>query len=238
MIYLYSGTPGSGKSLHASKDIYRKLRVGGNVIGNFPVNIDRIKNLKGKYFYIDNSNITVDFLVRYAEKYHELGKENQTLVIVDECSVLFNPRDYSNKNRSVWLSFFAQHRKYGFNFILVAQMDRQIDRQIRGCIETEIKHRKANNYNIFWMLPFPIFVAIEYWYGINTKVSHIFFMYKKKFGADFYNSFMLFDKRLESQNNEYIDKLIDDSELKKVSGSVELGDTQWGAPGQRDQIIL
>lgn len=234
MIFLYSGTPGSGKSLHASKDIYRKLKSGSNVIANFPVNVDKIKKLKGKYYYIDNADITVDFLVRYAEKFHELGKENQTLVVIDECSVLFNPRDYSNKNRSVWLSFFAQHRKYGFNFILISQMDRQIDRQIRGCIETEIKHRKANNYNIFWILPFPIFVAIEYWYGINTKISHIFFMYRKKYGADFYNSFMLFDQRLKVSDIDSLDDLIIKSELTG-SCSGELGFAEQGAPRAPEQ---
>ena len=39
MIYFYSGTPGSGKSLHVAKDIYTKLFINkGNVIANFDIN--------------------------------------------------------------------------------------------------------------------------------------------------------------------------------------------------------
>ena len=39
MIYLYSGTPGSGKSLHAAQQIYEALHVKKMlVITNFPVN--------------------------------------------------------------------------------------------------------------------------------------------------------------------------------------------------------
>ena len=39
MIYFYSGTPGSGKSLHCAKDIYNKLFVKKqNVIANFEIN--------------------------------------------------------------------------------------------------------------------------------------------------------------------------------------------------------
>jgi hypothetical protein len=225
MIYLYSGTPGSGKSLHSARDIYQKLSNGGNVIANFPVNIDKIKNLKGEFYYIDNADISVDFFIRFSEKYHVLGKENQTLVILDECSVLFNPRDFKRNDRSVWLSFFAQHRKYGFNFILISQMDRQIDRQIRGCIEVEVKHRKANNYKLFWILPFPLFLAIDTWYaggGFENKLNSYFFLYRKKYGADFYNSFMLFDGRLKSVKSDKLDQLIKDSRL--TNGDAAGGD--------------
>jgi len=229
MIFLYSGTPGSGKSLHAAKDIYHKLKSGGTVIANFPVNLDAIAKLPGKYYYIDNKDVTASFFVRYAELYHELGKENQTLVILDECSVLFNPRDYMKIDRRVWLSFFAQHRKYGYNFVLISQMDKQIDKQICGCIETEIVHRKANNYKMFWVLPFPLFIAIEYWYSQNktkeSKLNSYFFLYKKKYGGNFYNTFMLFDQRLEVTGVEKLDQLIQDSNLKDSSRETGRGAT-------------
>ena len=44
MIYFYSGTPGSGKSLHVARDIMSKLRrkEKNNVICNFPINTDLV----------------------------------------------------------------------------------------------------------------------------------------------------------------------------------------------------
>ncbi len=38
MIYLYTGTPGSGKSYHVAKEIYFYLYHGRNVIANFDIN--------------------------------------------------------------------------------------------------------------------------------------------------------------------------------------------------------
>ena len=39
MILLYSGTPGSGKSFHATQEIYYLLRRKKNVICNYDVNL-------------------------------------------------------------------------------------------------------------------------------------------------------------------------------------------------------
>ena len=48
MIYLYSGTPGSGKSLHTARVIYYSLKRGFPVIANFPINLDKIKCKKSE----------------------------------------------------------------------------------------------------------------------------------------------------------------------------------------------
>lgn len=195
MIYLYSGTPGSGKSLHVARDIYFRLNKNKkypNVIANFSINMKMIKNKNAKFIYKDNSELTVDFLVNYAIEYHSIGVENQTLVVVDECSVIWNSRDWNNKinksSRMDWLKFFVQHRKLGYNFILITQNDRQIDRQIRSLIEYEVSHRKVNNFKIAKILPFNTFIAINRWYGINEKLSSEFFIYRKKWG-NFYDSY-------------------------------------------------
>ena len=38
MIYLYSGTPGSGKSLHQASDIYWDLKFNKPVVANYQIN--------------------------------------------------------------------------------------------------------------------------------------------------------------------------------------------------------
>lgn len=196
MIYFYSGTPGSGKSLHVARDIYFRLNKNKkfpNVIANFTINEKMIKNKSASFIYKDNSDLTVEFLVSYALKNHKLGIENQTMVVVDECSVIWNSRSWQgDKYRINWLKFFVQHRKLGFNFILISQTDRQIDRQIRSLFEYEVKHRKVNNFKIGKILPFPVFIAINYWYGINEKLDSQFFTYRKKWGK-FYDSYGTFE---------------------------------------------
>lgn len=203
MIYFYSGTPGSGKSLHVARDIYIRLNKNKkypNVIANFAINEKMIKNKKSKFIYRDNFDLTVEFLLSYAFENHNLGVENQTLVVVDECSVIWNSRSWmKDTDRMEWLKFFVQHRKLGYNFILISQTDRQIDRQIRSLFEYEVKHRKVNNFKIGRLLPIPAFAAITYWYGLNERLGVEFFTYRKKW-SKFYDSYGTFELDTELVN--------------------------------------
>ena len=131
MIYLYSGTPGSGKSYHAVVDAVKKLkrREKNRVIANFPLVGKRITP---NFEYWDNSEITISRLMDYARQHHRLGVEGQTLVVIDEAQCIFNSRDWNGKgivhnalkkqsdSRMDWIKFFSQHRKFGFNIILIA----------------------------------------------------------------------------------------------------------------------
>ena len=66
-IYLYSGTPGSGKSLHAARDIRDYLRCKRlPVIGNFAINPDT----KGydRYTYRPNDVLTPQYLGWFAQE--------------------------------------------------------------------------------------------------------------------------------------------------------------------------
>lgn len=205
MIYFYSGTPGSGKSLHVAETIYNKIRCGVNVIANFPINYDGIKPLfgkkKGEFIHVENCELSVGGLTGFARNFHVCrnGKmlEGQTWLVIDECQLLFNSRNWNSKSRSEWCSFFTQHRKYGFEVVLISQFDRLVDRQIRSLIEYEYRHRKINNFKTFgWLLGKlcggNLFVCVELWYGMNEKICSNFFRGKKKYYA-LYNSYKLFD---------------------------------------------
>lgn len=202
MIYLFTGTPGSGKSLHLAKIILNRLnsklikKENRNVIANFEINLKYNKN--GVFKYIDNLYLTPEILINHAFKNHVLGKESQCILCIDECAILFNARDWQkNNNRMDWIKFFTQHRKLGYDIYLVTQQDRLLDRQIRNLAEYEIKHRKVNNFKIGQLLPFSFFVAITFWYGVNEKLGSEFFTYNKKLG-DLYNSYKLFDGALNN----------------------------------------
>lgn len=199
-ITLYSGTPGSGKSYHAAADIWKWLRRSDRgLICNFPLNSNILKQRKRcRFQYLDNSELTVDYLVAYAQRYHKIGQERQTLVIIDEAQILFNARSFADKDRQKWCTFFSQHRKYGFDFILIAQFDRMLDRQIRCLLEYEVRHRKLNNYGFggFFLSLFTgfstWFIAIQYWYGGNgVKLQSDMIKYSKKISA-LYNSYEIF----------------------------------------------
>lgn len=195
MIYLYSGTPGSGKSLHTAKVVYETLRLGLPVIANFSFNYSGKKN---SFYYVDNTELTPDYLQDFARQYWN-GKcviEGRILLVIDECQLLFNAREWNAKGRSEWLSFYTQHRKMGYDIILVALFDRMIDRQIRSLIEYEVVHRKVSNYGIGGKLLSmfalgKLFCGVKIWYPMREKVGQRFLRAKKKYYSlyDTYNTF-------------------------------------------------
>ncbi len=216
MISLYSGTPGSGKSFHATEKIFYRLRMGGNVISNYPISLDNcsyslfgfwIKKLfknfhphkkkLGHFEYVPNGELTVNFLKKFAKEYHKGRREHETLVVIDECGIMFNPRTFAQSDRLEWIQFFSLHRHYGYDFILISQSDRMVDRQIRSFFEYNHQHRNVGNFKFFGKLLSlfaggSLFVDVTVFYSIREKVSSEFFHYSRRI-ASLYDTFLLYD---------------------------------------------
>ena len=199
MIYLYSGTPGSGKSLHTARVIYYHLMRGKPVICNFEINLSKVKN-KHLFTYIDNVELEpsklIDIYVSYLEANKSL-KEGDILLVIDECQLMFNARDWAKQGRNDWNSFFTQHRKYKYDIILIAQFDRMIDRQIRSLIEYEQVHRKVSNFGwkgkllTLMMGTTNLFCSVKMWYPMKERVGSEFFRASKKYYS-LYNTYNTF----------------------------------------------
>lgn len=202
MISLYSGTPGSGKSLHTAKKIRTRLRMRRRVIiGNFYVNTKAVRRRKGIYLFVPNDRLTPERLLQFSGKLsRHLGralKEGEILLIMDEAQLLFNSREWQSAGRRGWLSFFSQHRHYGYDIILVTQFDRMLDRQVRGLIEYEEIHRKVSRsgYIGFFVGLFTcnnLYVAVKHWYPLRERLEGSFFLGSRKLFA-IYDSYSHFD---------------------------------------------
>jgi len=202
MIILYSGTPGSGKSLDAARTIRNWLWHGAPVICNFPVNASGVRTRKEKkLYYWPNDVLSPDKLVMFSRDYFgENGcKEDSILLIIDEAQLLFNARDWSAAGRSRWTWFFTMHRHFGYFIILCAQFDRMLDRQVRSLIEYEYIHRKVTNYgwkgallSLLMLSPMNLFVKVKVWYPMKEKVGSEFFRKRPK-DYKMYDTFVLLD---------------------------------------------
>lgn len=189
MIQLYSGTPGSGKSLHIAERIIHLCNKKKDclVIANFEVDTSSFK-YKDRFMYIDNIDLNVSDLKVIALNFFKdhQRKEDSIFLFIDEAQLLFNSRDWNSKGRKDWLSFFTQHRKYCYNIVLVAQFDLMIDKQIRSLIEYEQIHRKLTNFGGIGLFLKLItfgdwFICVEHWYSINQKTSSYMFRAHKKY---------------------------------------------------------
>lgn len=218
MIALYSGTPGSGKSLHCAEKVRSHLKFYSDVIGTFHINENCLfKNSKYQYTYVNIYSLSPTFLVSYA-KTHKLkkGVEGSFLLVIDEAQRLFNSRTWNDKNRNDWITFFAEHRHLGFDIILVSQNDRMLDRQIRALIEYEYVHRKITQFGIKGKL-LSIFVGnfayVKNWYPLKEKIDSAFFRADHRL-FDFYNTFEDFSSDEDkgsgvplSDSEKYLQKL-------------------------------
>lgn len=198
-IYLYSGTPGSGKSLHSAKDIISWFKKGQPVITNFDVDLSPYP--KAYHVCVDDFDLTPDYLVEFSRNFFGDRKvtkkdEDTILLVIDECQLMFNSREYQKKDRKIWIKFFTQHRKFGYRVILIAQMDKMLDKQIRGVIEYEFIHRKLSNFGkagkVFtFLMGGETFTSVQMWYPLKLKIGSSFFRAKKKYYS-LYDSYSTF----------------------------------------------
>lgn len=204
MINLYTGTPGSGKSMHVAQVISDIIRYQDKyVVTNIPINLNCFKEKKrSKYFYLSNSDLTPDKLKEisklYFDKHDGKIKESKIIVIIDEAQLLFNARTWNAKGRTEWNEFFTLHRHLGIDFILVCQFDAMLDKQIRYLIEYQYIHRKLSNFGIRgWVLILLSlgrrFACVKTWYPMKEHISTSL-LYCKRRMFKIYDTYMLFDK--------------------------------------------
>ena len=202
MIYLYSGVPGSSKSLHAANDIRYALSkpYGADrpVIANFPLSKGARVKRPHAFHYFDNEQLTPGLLVDFAEDYWTHAdisfREDWLLLVLDEVQLVFNARSWADKgrvgkndSRMDWLQFLSQHRKYGYKVILIAQSAKMIDNQFRMLIEIEINHRKVSTMGglgAIISLPFlgRLFFWVSYLFQTNERLGMTCYVGRK---ADF-----------------------------------------------------
>lgn len=200
MIHLYSGTPGSGKSLHTARDIRDALRIRKMpVIANFDVN-HSLRNYDRLFTYLPNDRLDPSFLEDFVRNWFAGRKvrEDSILLVIDEAQLVFNSRAWQHGQRMDWIQFFSQHRHFGYKVVLIAQFDRMIDRQIRSLIEIETNHRKLGNFGmkgLILSLPFRgrLFLGVSYYYGLKEKVGTCWLLPRRAY-FKVYDSYNRFEK--------------------------------------------
>lgn len=198
MIEVCQGTPGSGKSAAAVARAIMHLKKGGVVAANFSLVdgwADEIakRNILGKFIQSHCHKIAASLYPRFyrvnslpairkinprkeaVKIYKDNGKysEGSGLLILDEAQLVFNARKWE-KNMD-WIEFFTQHRKLGWNVILIAHTIEMIDSQIRPLAEYESRFRNMQKIKFpiigLPMSPIPLFLVIRRYAGLGAGAS-------------------------------------------------------------------
>lgn len=199
MIVLYSGTPGSGKSLDAAGQIrYALDKPRGEdmpVIANFDVNTQIVRR-PDAFHYVTNMELTPDYLCNFADDFWTHTKrrfsEDYLLCVLDEVQIIFNSRSWMDKgvkgrnnSRMDWLEFLSQHRKYGYKIILIAQSAKMIDNQFRMLCEYEVNHRKVEHMGMVGagvsaLFLGRLFMRVKYLFQTNERLGMQFYLSRQK----------------------------------------------------------
>lgn len=197
LISCYTGTPGSGKSLHAAQKIYWRLKLGKPTICNFVINTEKFR--RARFVFVENYELTPEYLIKYSRELYgdKRPAEGSILLVIDEAQLLFDCRAWKGRGRAAWTSFFTQHRKFGYEIILICQFIGMLDKQLRSIVEYEEIHRKLTNMG--WrgwflsalMLSPHMFVSVRVWSTLRERLSAEFFRYSRKYGKlyDTYTEF-------------------------------------------------
>lgn len=203
MIEAYTGTPGSGKSYHAVSDMVERIKFNHPVITNIPLNLGKLgKKHSRSYVFKETSEIQdkefplflKEFSVNLAtEKSVERLPEDYIFLVIDEAQLIFNCRDWQDKNRRDWTTFFQLHRKYGYHVILITQMSKMLDKHIQGLLEYECIHRKFSNFGLkgvaLSMILFSptMFASVRMWAAMRERIDCKILRYSKRI-AKYYNT--------------------------------------------------
>lgn len=170
-----------------ASDIYWHVRMKRPVIANFDINRSMFKDDKS-FHLVENDVLEPEWLEEFAKEYwiSKPVREGAIKLYIDECSLIFSARDWGMANRRAWIRFFQLHRKLGYDVYLITQMDTMIDKNIRGLVEYEVKHRQLNK--VGWVgalasvlfLGHPVTCAVTYWYGQKMRLSAQWLIGRKK----------------------------------------------------------
>lgn len=206
-IHIYTGTPGSGKSLHAASDIRFELtrRNPRPVIANFPLSDSApVPDQNRSYYtYLPNEDMSATRIQSLCNRYWDSSgrpfREDYITLFVDECQLLFNSRLWSQKSRMSYLEFLSQSRKYGVKVVLIAQATKMVDNQFRMLIEIEHNHRRISSMGPAGaLLAAPLggrlFLIVRYLYQCNERLGMQLFRGVRR-DLLMYDSYARFDRQ-------------------------------------------
>lgn len=131
-VYAITGKLGSGKSLVSVGRIFDYLRQGKPVATNLNLDLSKLFSARCKFNYtrLPDFPTVRDFeaIGKGTESYDE---SKNGLIVLDECGVFFNSRDWQTPERQEVIKWLLHSRKLGWDVILIVQDVAIIDKQIR-----------------------------------------------------------------------------------------------------------
>lgn len=134
-VYLVTGKLGSGKTLCSVGRLCDYLERGALCATNLDLDFDKLPK-----------RVDVARVVRLPDKPSafdllSLGCGNEStdeskngLIVLDECGIIFNSREWADKGRQAIVDWLLQSRKIGWDVLLIVQAPNLLDKQLREAL--------------------------------------------------------------------------------------------------------
>jgi hypothetical protein len=156
--YAITGGLGSGKTLVSVGRIKDYLEQGRRVATNLNLDLEKLLLPKDKNTLIrmqdfpkieDLNCIGRGHYVETSKGIYSKNEKLNGLIVLDECAVLFNSREWGDKTRAPVIAWLRHSRKLGWDVIYIMQDVNSVDKQLRaGLIEHEGVCKRADRFSL------------------------------------------------------------------------------------------
>ena len=172
-VYFITGHLGGGKSVQAVGRLIAYAEKGRRIAGNIDINLDNlVPKKRSKQSYIRVPDIpTGDDLQALGLGSESRAEDTFGALVLDECAVFLNSRDWQDKGRKSIMSWLVHARKKRWDVFLIIQDVDALDSQIRKLLhEYTVDCMRMDRFAIplftrFTGLRFPKFFVARVFYG-------------------------------------------------------------------------
>jgi len=134
-VYLVTGRLGGGKTLVSVGRLVEYLERGRPVATNLDLDLAKLPaNIKAPRIVRLPDRPSGDDLATLG-KAHDTPDESQNgLLVLDECGVIFNAREWADKGRQGVVDWLLHSRKLGWDVLLIVQAPNLLDKQLREAL--------------------------------------------------------------------------------------------------------
>jgi RecA/RadA recombinase len=186
VIRLVTGPPGNGKSFYAVRATANALMEKKVVATNVELRDDWVEYIANRDpFLITNRYARRKWFREAPGRYHytddleELfsirlrgNREGRGLAVLDEAHNWMNARSWSAEDRKQIVRWFSQHRKLGFDVVLIAQDQAMLDKQVRDLFEYHVAVRNLRKARMMGVpiVPCNMFLAVWQWHAATRVI--------------------------------------------------------------------
>lgn len=172
-VYLVTGRLGGGKTLCSVGRMVEYLERGRPVATNLNLDLGKLpRTVKNPRIVRLPDKPSADDLLAIGKAHDTPDESNNGLLVLDECGVIFNSREWQDKGRQGVVDWLLHSRKLGWDVLLIVQAANLLDKQLREALcEMHVICRRLDRLQFPFFIRIPLkIVTLGLWSGKLPRV--------------------------------------------------------------------